>query len=235
MLRLVGVNIPDDVDVFSGLRMIKGLDTKHSRTRIERILTQARLFSYKEDESGKKVKVYPKVGDLSWTEKKRLINLVDVPRAVVRNVRMSPTKVRLVADAIRGKHVDEALAILQFTPKAAAPVLHKLLKSAIANAGNNHELKASNLFVAKIMVDGGTTMRRFMARARGRACRIRKRTCSAVIVLREKFVMPKAAPAKAAGTDAKQAAPKAAKPAKSTASKGTATKARQKNTVEGGK
>lgn len=230
MLRLVGVNIPDDIDVFSGLRMIKGLDTKHSRTRIERILTKARLFSYKEDESGKKIKVYPKVGDLSWTEKKRLINLVDVPRAVVRNVRMSPTKVRLVADAIRGKHVDEALAILQFTPKAAAPVLHKLLKSAIANAGNNHELKAGNLFVAKVMVDGGTTMRRFMARARGRACRIRKRTCSAVIVLREKFVMPKAS-TKAAGTEAKQAA----KPAESTAGKGTATKARQKKTAEGGK
>lgn len=235
MLRLVGINIPDDVDVFSGLRMIKGLDTEHSRTRIERILTQARLFSYKEDKSGKQVKQYPKVGDLTWTEKKRLINLVDVPRAVVRNVRMSPTKMRLVADVIRGKHVDEALAILQFTPKAGAPVLFKLLKSAIANASNNHELKATNLVVAKVTVDGGTTMRRFMARARGRACRIRKRTCSAIIVLREKFVMPKATAKKPAGTETKEAAPKAAKPAKSTASKGTATKARQKKSAEGGK
>ena len=203
MLRLVGVNIPDDVDVFNGLRMIKGLDTKHSRTRIERILTQAGLYTKKLDKSGKFVKDYPKVGSLTWKEKSRLIELLDMPKAVLSGCRMSPRKMRLVADAIRGKHVDEALGILRFMPKAAAPVLHKLLSSAIANAGNNHELKADNLYVAKVLIDGGPTMRRFMARARGRACRIRKRSSSAVIVLREKFVAPKAAkPAEgaAAGT-----------------------------------
>ncbi|MBF0500104.1 MAG: 50S ribosomal protein L22 [Candidatus Riflebacteria bacterium] len=114
-----------------------------------------------------------------------------MPRAVLTGIRMSPRKLRLVADVVRGKHVDMALGLLKFMPQAAAPVLHKLLKSAIANAGNNHQLKADDLYVAKIMVDGGPTMRRFMARARGRACRIRKRTSQAVIVLREKFVAPK--------------------------------------------
>jgi len=193
MLRLVGVNIPDDVDVFAGLKMIKGLETKHSKMKIEHILTKAGLYGKKQEKCGKFTKSYPKVGELSWKEKARLIELVDMPRAVLSGVRMSPRKIRLVADAIRGKHVDEALAILRYLPQAAAPVLHKLLKSAIANASNNHELKADKLFVAKITVDGGPTMRRFMARARGRACRIRKRTSSATIVLREKYEAPKAA------------------------------------------
>lgn len=193
MLRLVGVNIPDDVDLFSGLRMIKGLETKHSRNNIERVLTKAGLYTKKMEKSGKFVKEYPKVGALSWKEKARLIELLEMPRAVLTGIRMSPRKLRLVADVVRGKHVDEALGLLKFMPQAAAPVLHKLLKSAIANAGNNHELKADNLFVAKIMIDAGPTMRRFMARARGRACRIRKRTAQAVIVLREKYVAPKQA------------------------------------------
>ncbi|MBF0409887.1 MAG: 50S ribosomal protein L22 [Candidatus Riflebacteria bacterium] len=138
------------------------------------------------EKSGKFVKEYPKVGTLTWKEKQRLIDLVDIPRASVSGVRMSPRKLRIVADAIRGKHVDEALGILRFLPNSAAPVLHKLLESAIANAGNVHEMKADKLFVGKVLVDGGPTMKRFMARARGRACRIRKRTSSALIVLREK-------------------------------------------------
>ncbi len=211
MLRLVGVNIPDDVDLFNGLRLIKGLDTKHNRTKIEHILTKARLYTRRVEKDGRVVKVYPKVGDLTWKEKSRLIDLVDIPRASITNVRMSPRKLRLVADEIRGKPVDDALAILSFMPKAGAPVLLKLLKSAIANAGNNHDLKADGLYVAKITIDGGPTMRRFMARARGRACRIRKRTAHALIVLREKFVMPKAK--KTEGTDQPKAAEAGAAPA----------------------
>ena len=191
MLRLVGVTIPDDVDLFNGLRMIKGLDTKHSRTKIERVLTKAGLYKRQMQPSGKLAKVYPMVGDLSWKQKSRLIDLLEMPRAKVRNVRISPRKMRLIADLIRGKSVDEALGILTFQPQAGAEILLKLLKSAIANASNNHELRADKLFVAKVLVDGGPTMRRFMARARGRACRIRKRTSHAKIVLRERFEMPK--------------------------------------------
>lgn len=213
MLRLVGVTLPDDVDIYNGMRMIKGLETRHSTAKIERILTQAGLYSLVEKQVGNKTrkeKVYPKVGNLTWKQKSRLIELVDMPRAKITRVPMSPRKMRLVADVIRGKKVDEALAILQFMPKSGAPVLLKLLESAIANAGNNHNLKADDLFVAKILVDGGPTLRRFRARARGRACRIRKRSCHALIVLRETFKM-----AKISQQPSGSAAPAAAKVKKS--------------------
>jgi len=238
MLRLVGVTIPDNVDVYSGLRMVKGLETKHSKGRVEKILTKAGLYTKKMLPSGRFAKQYPKIGDLSWKEKSRLIELVDVPRAFVANVRMSPTKLRLVADTIRGKPVDEALDILTFLNKGGSPVLLKLLKSAIANAGNNHELKADDLFVAQVLVDGGPTMRRFMARARGRACRIRKRTCSAKIVLREKFKMPKVdkkAEAAQPETGAAEASAKKPRTAKPKAPKSAETKAAVKKTAKSAK
>lgn len=196
MLRLVGVTIPDDVDLFNGLRMIKGLDTKNSRAKIETILTKAGLYTRKpiiDKEIGKMKleKVYPKVADLTWKEKSRLIDILEMPKAVLRNIHSSPKKLRLIADEVRGKKVDEALSILQFIDKGGAPVLLKLLKSAIANASNNHGLVADDLYVAKFSIDGGATMKRFMARARGRACRIRCRSSHATIVLREKFSMSK--------------------------------------------
>jgi large subunit ribosomal protein L22 len=234
MLRIVGTTIPDDVDVFTGLRMVKGLDSKHSRNDVERILVKAQLCTKKLQPNGKFAKEYPKVGDLSWKEKRRLIELVDMPRAVLRNIRISPSKLRLVADVIRGKHVDEALGILSFLPKAGAPILHKLLKSAIANAGNNHDLKADNLVVSKILIDGGTTLRRFMARARGRACRIRKRTSHAIIVLREKIAMSKVVAAASSKKAADTTAAPATKPAPKPRAKKTAT-AKASNTKEGGK
>lgn len=225
MLRLVGVTIPEDVDLFNGLRMIKGLDTKNSRSRIEKVLTKAGLFTYQLQPSGKFEKAYPKVGDLTWKDKSRLIDVLEMPKAVLRNLRMSPKKLRLVADAVRGKKVDDALAILQFMPKAGAPVLLKLLQSAIANAGNNHELRADDLFVAKITVDSGATMKRFRARARGRACRIRKRTSHAAIVLREKFSMSSIeVPVKAEGKSKTKATGKAKAAGKTTAAKATAKK-----------
>lgn len=198
-LRIVGVTIPEDDDIFNGLKKIKGLSTEHSENKIERILTKAGLYTYKMKDTrtdktkGAKpttakrsfVKVYPKVADLSWKEKARLIDLLEMPRAILRNIHTSPKKLRLVADAIRGKKVDEALAMLQFMEKGGAPTILKLLKSAIANAGANHELRADDLYVAKITIDGAATMKRFMARARGRAARIRCRTSHAKIVLRE--------------------------------------------------
>jgi len=233
MLRLVGVTIPDDVDLFNGLRMIKGLDTKNSRAKIETILTKAGLYNRQLQPNGKLEKVYPKVGSLSWKDKARLMDVLEMPRAVLRNIGSSPKKLRLIADAIRGKGVDEALSILQFMQKGEAPTLLKLLKSAIANAGSNHDLRADDLYIAKITIDGGATMKRFMARARGRACRIRKRTSHAKIVLREKFSMAKfavAAPVAEAGKKTvKKAASKtttASKPAtkKPAAAKKTTTK-----------
>ncbi len=243
MLRLVGVTIPDDVDLFNGLRMIKGLDTKNSRARIETLLTKAGLYNRQLQPNGKLEKVYPKVADLSWKDKARLIDIVDMPRAVLRNIHSSPKKLRLIADAIRGKGVDEALAILQFMQKGGAPTILKLLKSAIANAGANHELRADDLYVAKITIDGGATMKRFMARARGRACRIRKRTSHAQIVLRENFSMAKFAVSEktqdaAAKKTVKKAPAKAAAKTTATAEKpATAKKPAAKKTTksQGGK
>lgn len=192
MLRLVGVNIPDNVDLKTGLKMIKGLDGKHCDGKIEAILTKARLYKKKRLPNGKYEKVYPLVGDLSWKEKSRLIDLVEMPRAILTHIGASPKKLRLIADEVRGKSADEALAILSFIEKGCADKLLRLLKSAIKNAENNHGLKnVGDLYVAKFTIDGGPVMKRFMPRARGRADRIRCRTSHAKIVLREKFSMAK--------------------------------------------
>ncbi len=107
-------------------------------------------------------------------------------KAVARYIRIAPRKVRLVVDLIRGKQVGEALAILKHTPKAASPVVEKLLKSAIANAEHNYELDPNNLVVGKIFVDQGPTLKRFRPRAMGRASRIHKRTSHITVVLNEK-------------------------------------------------
>lgn len=107
-------------------------------------------------------------------------------KAVLRTVRIAPRKVRLVVDLIRGKQVGEAVAILNHTPKAASPIVEKLLKSAIANAEHNYEMDANNLVVAQVFVDEGPTMKRFRPRAQGRASAINKRTSHITIVLSEK-------------------------------------------------
>ena len=107
-------------------------------------------------------------------------------KAVARFVRIAPRKVRQVANEIKGKAVDEALQILEFTPRAAAEVLQKVLNSAVANAENNYDLDRSNLVVAKAYVDQGPTLKRFRARAQGRAAAIRKRTSHITIIVEEK-------------------------------------------------
>jgi ribosomal protein L22 len=106
-----------------------------------------------------------------------------VVRASARYLRTSPRKVRLVADQVRGLQIDDARALLEFSPRSAAAEIAKLLDSAAANAENNHELPADELRIAEIQVDEGPTMRRWRARARGRATRIDKRTCHLSIVL----------------------------------------------------
>lgn len=107
-------------------------------------------------------------------------------RAYAKYIRMSPRKVKVVLDLIRGKQVNEALAILKHTPRAAAPVVEKLLKSAIANAENNHNMNVSNLFVAETYANQGPTLKRFRPIAKGRAYRIRKRTSHITMVLKER-------------------------------------------------
>lgn len=108
------------------------------------------------------------------------------PHAVARYIRISPKKVSLVLDEIRGKSVAEADAILEFTPKSSAPVVRKLLASATANAENNMMLDRENLYVAETFVGPGPTLRRWRPRARGSAAPIRKRTSHITIILDEK-------------------------------------------------
>jgi large subunit ribosomal protein L22 len=107
-------------------------------------------------------------------------------KAIARYVRIAPRKVRLVVDLIRGKRVDEAFAILRHTPKAASPVLEKLLNSAIANAEHNYSLDVNKLVITDAFVNEGPILKRIQPRAQGRAFRINKRTSHITIVVSEK-------------------------------------------------
>ena len=104
-------------------------------------------------------------------------------RAVLKYCRLSPYKVRQVLDLIRGQHAERARDILRFSDRGAAVVVLKLLDSAIANAGNNDDIPEDELFVSACFADEGPTMRRFRPRARGRATRIRKRSCHVTIIV----------------------------------------------------
>ena len=106
-------------------------------------------------------------------------------KATLRYARISSRKVKIVADLIRGKKVDEALAVVKFTPKASSEILEKLLKSAIANAENNHGMNRGNLIVSEIYANQGPTLKRIRPAAKGSAVRIRKRTSHITIVLKE--------------------------------------------------
>ena len=105
--------------------------------------------------------------------------------AKLRYLNIAPRKVRLVADLIRGKSVEQAQTILNFTVKRGAKPLQKFLKSAIANAKNNFHLDESNLYVSKILVDEGPKFKRYMPRARGQAYEIQKKTSHITILLSE--------------------------------------------------
>jgi len=107
-------------------------------------------------------------------------------KAIARYVRIAPRKVRLVVDLIRGKKVEEAFAILRHTPRAASPVLEKLLNSAVANAEHNNSLDVNNLVVSEAFVNEGPIMKRFQPHAQGRAFRINKRTSHITLVVSEK-------------------------------------------------
>lgn len=106
-------------------------------------------------------------------------------RAIAKYVRMSPMKVGVVLGLIRGKNVDEAAAILKYTPRDAARVVEKVLKSAVANAEHNNELDRANLIVSEAFVGQGPTLKRFRPRAQGRAFRILKRSSHITVVVKE--------------------------------------------------
>jgi len=99
-----------------------------------------------------------------------------VVKASARYVRIAPRKARLIADQVRGMHIESARALLQFSPRGAAHPIHKLINSAAANAENNHDLIGDEMRISSITVDEGPTLRRFRPRAMGRATPINKRT-----------------------------------------------------------
>lgn len=107
-------------------------------------------------------------------------------KAVLKNYRQSPRKVRLVADSIRGRKVDTALTKLDFTTKRSALPIKKLINSAVANAKNNYGLDSDDLFIKSIMVDEGYTLKRWRPRARGSAFPINKRTSHVTVILEGK-------------------------------------------------
>ncbi len=118
-------------------------------------------------------------------EQENVQNATLEAKATLRYARISSRKVKIVADLIRGKKVDEALAIVKFTPKASSEIIEKLLKSAIANAENNHGMNRGNLIVSEIYANQGPTLKRIRPAAKGSAVRIRKRTCHITIVVKE--------------------------------------------------
>ena len=107
-------------------------------------------------------------------------------KAYLKYARISPRKVQIVLDLIRGKDVATAMGILKNTPKAASELLIKLLNSAVANAENNFHMDAGKLYVSECFVCPGPTLKRIMPRAQGRAYRILKRTSHMTVVLKEK-------------------------------------------------
>lgn len=106
-----------------------------------------------------------------------------VVRASARYLRVTPRKVRVVADQVRGLPIEDALSLLRFSSRSAARDVQKLIESAAANAESNHELDADELRIAEIVVDDGPILRRWRARARGRATRVDKRTSHLSVAL----------------------------------------------------
>jgi len=121
-------------------------------------------------------RIKEKAAKIAATREKR-------PHAHVKNIRISPFKARAVIDTVRGKSVNEAIAILESTPKSTTPVLLKLIKSATANAEHNMGIARIDLYVAAIYADPGPTLKRAMPRAKGRSYAILKRTCHISVIL----------------------------------------------------
>jgi large subunit ribosomal protein L22 len=121
-------------------------------------------------------RIKEKAAKIAETREKR-------PHAHARHIRISPSKVGVVLDTVRGKTVNEALALLHATPKAASEPVIKLINSAVANAEHNLDIPRIDLFVAEIYAGAGPILKRVMPRAKGRAYRINKRTSHITVVL----------------------------------------------------
>jgi len=136
-------------------------------------------------------------------------------KAILKNYRQSPQKVRLVANTVRGKKVGTALTKLTFTTSKSALPIKKLIESAVANASHNHGMETDDLFIKSIVVDEGFTMKRWRPRARGAAFPIRKRTSKVTVILDTKDgKVKKAKKNKSKKATAKTTAKKASKSAK---------------------
>ena len=146
-------------------------------------------------------------------------------KAAAKWVRISPRKARLVVEHIRGRSVPEARTVLAFTPRAAAREVEKLLKSAVANAEANHDLLGDDLVVSAAYVDEGPMFKRWRPRARGRAARIRKRTCHITLKLSPAVDTTRVEPAAEEKPKRRPARRKAAPKAEATAETPTAEKA----------
>jgi large subunit ribosomal protein L22 len=107
-------------------------------------------------------------------------------KAIARTVRIAPRKARLVIDLIRGKNIKEAQAILMFTPRAASPIILKVLNSAVANAENNNNQNIDNLYVKEAYVNEGVRLKRLLPRAKGQGDIIQKRTSHITVVVATK-------------------------------------------------
>jgi len=107
-------------------------------------------------------------------------------KAVAKYIRVSPRKIRLLMDEIRGKKVEEALNLLIFAPQKGAPILRKVVNSALANAGQYPDIDVDSLFIRRVFANEGPTLKRFRPRAMGRATRIRKRSCHLTVILDER-------------------------------------------------
>lgn len=109
-------------------------------------------------------------------------------KAVAKYMRISPQKVRMLVDGIKGKPVETGLDALKFMPQKAAGIVEKVVKSAVANADQNPDVDVDSLVIRNILVDQGPTLKRFRARARGRGTRILKRTAHITVILAEDSV-----------------------------------------------
>ncbi|NLZ55694.1 MAG: 50S ribosomal protein L22 [Clostridiaceae bacterium] len=160
----------------------------NERLRKQKTYTGADLVEYRDEiiaEHTRKTTKSNRPRTLTKKERNMLGIGKDEGRARVSHVRISPLKARVVAKLVRGKSVTEAKAILTYTNKAAAPILIKLINSAVANAVNNNNLDEGSLYIHQLLVDEGITAKRWRPRARGSAGRIFKRSSHITVVVKE--------------------------------------------------
>ncbi|NMA34610.1 MAG: 50S ribosomal protein L22 [Clostridiaceae bacterium] len=155
----------------------------------KKVLSKEELLKNKDqilDQYNKTSRQFQKPALLTKKERKVLGIGKDEGRAILRYARISARKAKIVLDLIKNKNLDEAYAILRYTPKAASELIIKLLKSAEANAVNNNDLNRDALYVAEAYAAQGPTLKRIQPRARGSAYRIRKRMSHITVVLKER-------------------------------------------------